>query len=137
MAITHPVNRWRLLGRALRLRCPQCGSKGFFRSYFKLAERCPTCGLLCNRVAGHFVGAVGFNTIFSFGCLLIALLLGTWISYPDIAVVPMLVACSATAIVVPIAFWPFSHTLWMAFDLAWRPAEESELDPRYTASLTT
>ncbi|MEZ5263056.1 MAG: hypothetical protein R2755_15095 [Acidimicrobiales bacterium] len=36
----------------------------------------------------------------------------------------------------PILFWPLSQTppvpLWMAFDLAWRPADESELDPRYT-----
>lgn len=82
-------------------------------------------------MAGHFVGAVGFNTIFSFGMLLIVLLLGTWAMYPDIRVIPLL-AGTATAIVMPILFWPFSQTLWMAFDLAWRPADEAELDPRHT-----
>lgn len=129
---THPVNRWTLLGRALRRRCPQCGSKGFFASWFKLNEHCPNCGIACERVAGHFVGAVGFNTIFSFGMLLIVLLLGTWAMYPDIRVIPLLAICFATALVMPILFWPLSQTLWMAFDLAWRPADESELDPRYT-----
>ncbi len=129
---THPVNRWTLLGRALRRRCPQCGSKGFFASWFKLNDHCPNCGIACERVAGHFVGAVGFNTIFSFGMLLIVLLSGTWAMYPDIRVIPLLALCFATALVMPILFWPLSQTLWMAFDLAWRPADESELDPRYT-----
>lgn len=133
MATTHPINRWVLLGRALRRRCPQCGGKGLFSSWFKRNERCPTCGIASERVAGHFVGAVGFNTIFSFGVLLVVLLVGTALSYPDIAVVQMMVAGFAAAIFVPMLFWPFSQTLWQAFDLAWRPAEESELDPRYTA----
>jgi uncharacterized protein (DUF983 family) len=133
--VKHPVSRWRLLGRALRRRCPQCGDKGVFASWFKMNERCPTCGLSTDRVAGHFVGAVGFNTIFSFGMLLVVLLLGTWWMYPDIAVVPLMAMCFATAVLVPILFWPFSQTLWQAFDLGWRPAEESELDPRYTATL--
>jgi uncharacterized protein (DUF983 family) len=132
---THPVNRWRLLGRALRRRCPQCGHKGFFASWFKLNERCLHCGIASDRVAGHFVGAVGFNTIFTFGMLLIALLVGTGLSYPDFNVPLMMGVCFATAIIVPILFWPFSQTLWMAFDLGWRPADESELDPRYTATL--
>lgn len=135
--ITHPVNRWRLLGRALRRRCPQCGNAGFFAGWFKLNERCPICGIASDRVAGHFVGAVGFNTIFSFGILLVVLLAGTGLMYPDFKVVPMLIACLSTALFVPLLFWPFSQTLWMAFDLAWRPAEESELDPRYTADLPT
>jgi len=133
--IKHPVNRWRLLGRALRRRCPQCGGGGVFSGWFKMNERCPTCGLPSDRVAGHFVGAVGFNTIFSFGMLLIVLLLGTWAMYPDIDVPVLLAACFATALFVPMLFWPFSQGLWQAFDLAWRPAEESELDPRYTATL--
>jgi uncharacterized protein (DUF983 family) len=134
VATTHPVNRWLLLGRALRRRCPQCGSKGLFDGWFKRTERCPNCGLASERVAGHFVGAVGFNTIFSFGVLLIVLLAGTALSYPDIAVAKMMVAGFGAAIFVPMLFWPYSQTLWTAFDLAWRPADESELDPRYTAS---
>lgn len=130
---TRPVKRWALLGRALRRRCPQCGSKGFFAGWFKLNSQCPTCGIASEREDGHFVGAVGFNTIFSFGMLLITILVGTWVSYPHIRVVPMLAAAFACAIVVPILFWPFSQTLWMAFDLGWRPARTDELSADYLA----
>ncbi|MEZ5264788.1 MAG: hypothetical protein R2755_24055 [Acidimicrobiales bacterium] len=69
--------------------------------------------------------------------LLITLLVGTWITYPHIPVLAMLGATFAVAIVVPLLFWPFSQTLWMAFDLGWRPAREGELDPRYVDTLPT
>lgn len=128
-----PVARWALLGRALRRRCPQCGDRGFFSSWFKLNDHCPTCGIASEREEGHFVGAVGFNTIFSFGALLVTLLVGTGLTYPDFPVVTMLAACLGCAVVVPLLFWPFSQTLWMAFDLGWRPAGVNELDPRYVA----
>ncbi len=132
---TLPVARVRLLARALRRRCPQCGSNGYFATWFKLAERCPHCGLASERVAGHFVGAVGVNTIVTFGLLLIALLGGTWVLYPDVRFLPLMAICGAVAIVTPILFWPFSQTLWTAADLAMRPATVSELDPRYTADI--
>jgi hypothetical protein len=36
------------------------------------------------------------------------------------------------AIVVPIAFYPFSKTLWSAVDLAMRPLEpDDDVDPRW------
>lgn len=124
-----------LLLRALRRHCPQCGSNGYFVSWFKLNERCPRCGLATERVVGHFVGAVGFNTIFTFGVLLAVLLATTGLTYPNVQAVPLVAACLATAVVVPTLFWPYSQTLWTAFDLALRPATESELDPRHTSTL--
>ncbi len=108
-----------------------------FAHWFKMNERCTTCGLASERVEGHFVGAVGFNTIFSFGVLLIVLLLGTWAMFPDLNVPLLLGICFAAAALTPLLFWPFSQSLWQAFDLGWRPAQESELDPRYTATLAT
>ena len=33
-----------LLGRALRLRCPNCGTAPLFRAYLKQVEACPSCG---------------------------------------------------------------------------------------------
>lgn len=96
-----------------------------------MKPRCPRCGLATDRVVGHWIGAVGVNTIVSFGALLVVLVAGTVLTYPDIAVVPLMIACVATAVIVPVVFWPFSQTLWMAVDLAMRPADTSELDPRY------
>jgi hypothetical protein len=41
-------------------------------------------------------------------------------------------AIVATAVVVPLAFYPVSKTLWSAIDLAMRPLEpEDDVDPRW------
>ena len=59
------------------------------------------------------------------------LVVGIVLSYPDIAVVPLLVAALATAVLLPLLVWPYSQTLWMAIDLMMRPVTAEELDPRY------
>jgi len=96
-----------------------------------MVDRCPTCGLASDREVGHWIGAIGINTILSFGALAVVLVIGLVASYPDIAVVPLLVAALATAVLVPLFVWPYSQTLWMAIDLMMRPVRAEELDPRY------
>ena len=49
-------------------------------------------------------------------------------TYPDVAVVPLVVLSLVVAVVVPLAFYPFSYTLWAAVELKMRP-----LDPAETA----
>ena len=124
-------SRWVLVGRAMRRRCPCCGGGGLFSSWFTMAPRCPTCGLASDRVVGHWIGAVGMNTIVSFGALAIVLVVGMLLTYPDIPPFPLLGAALATAIGVPLLFWPFSQTLWTAIDIMMRPITVEELDPRY------
>jgi hypothetical protein len=128
--LPHPT-KGQLVARALRRRCPVCASKGFLVSWFKLAERCPRCGLATDRVVGHWIGAVGMNSILTFGSLLVVLVVGMVLTYPDIAVVPVLAASVATAVLVPLVAWPYSQTLWTAVDLMMRPVTAEELDPRF------
>lgn len=120
-----------LVRRALRRRCPYCGAKGFLDGWFRLAERCPNCGLRTDRVVGHWVGAVGMNTILTFGVLFLVLVVGLFATYPDIAIGPVLGASVGAAILVPVVAWPFSQTLWTAVDIMMRPVTDHELDPRY------
>ena len=55
---------WRLLGRAFLLRCPNCGGGKLFYGFFKVRERCPTCGILLERgEADYFIGAYTLNLI--------------------------------------------------------------------------
>ena len=115
-----------MMGRALLRRCPRCGGKGWFRGWFAKVERCQTCGYRYEREPGFLLGAVTINTIVTFGLLAAVLLVGTILSYPDIAVVPMLIASGAVAILVPIIFYPFSYTIWAAVDLAMRPLDAAE-----------
>ncbi len=120
-----------LVSRALRRRCPHCGSKGIFTSWFRMAERCPNCGLATDRVVGHWIGAVGMNTIITFGVLFVVLAIGLIGSYPEIDPLPILVIAVVTALVVPLLAWPYSQTLWTAVDIVMRPVTPDELDPRF------
>jgi uncharacterized protein (DUF983 family) len=129
-AVPQP-SRPALVGRALRRRCPVCGSRGLFTGWFRMVERCPTCGLASDREVGHWIGAIGINTIVSFALLGVVLVVGFVLTYPDIAVGPILLASLATAVLVPLIMWPYSQTLWMAIDLMMRPVRPEELDPRY------
>jgi uncharacterized protein (DUF983 family) len=118
----------RLLRRGLTLACPACGARGHFRHWVRMNERCHRCGLLFERIEGHWIGAIGLNTIVSFGALLLTLVIGVVLTLPDIPVAPLMVANIGVAAVVPVVFYPASRTLWTAVDIAMRPLEAHEVD---------
>ena len=92
----------RLFGRALRLRCPNCGQGGLFTSWLRMRERCPACGLKLERgEEGYPVGSYMFNIV-----------------------------AAELIFAAPFAIFPFSKTLFLAFDLLFRPATHDEVvDP--------
>jgi uncharacterized protein (DUF983 family) len=120
----------RLFWRALLLRCPNCGRARLFRSWFRMRERCPACGLKVERgEEGYQVGSYMFNIVAAellFAALFVAIVVATWPSPPWTA---LEVGGVALMIVAPFAFFPFSKTLFLAFDLAFRPATHDELVP--------
>ena len=116
----------RMLLRGLVRRCPVCGQGRLFRLWFSLAERCPRCRLRFERIEGHWLGALGLNTIVSFGVLFCVVAGGLALSHPGYRMAPLLAAAVGTAVVVPLAFFPSSKTLWTAIDLCMRPLEPSE-----------
>jgi len=128
-----PLTVPRLLGRGLTRRCPVCGASGLFQRWFTIRERCPRCDFpLEQRIEGHWMGALGMNTIVSFGALFVTMTAGLIITYPDIAVGPLIAVTVTVAVVVPLVFYPFSKTLWSAVDLAMRPLEpDDDVDPRW------
>ncbi|MGE3618998.1 MAG: hypothetical protein AB7L84_00930 [Acidimicrobiia bacterium] len=121
-----------MLLRGLVRRCPLCGSGGCFVSWFTLEERCPRCNLSLDRVEGHWIGALGMNTIASGGALLVVLVGGFAATWPESPSIWLLVACVAVSVGVPLLFYGSSRTLWSAVDLAMRPLEpDDEVDPRW------
>jgi len=104
-----------LLVRSLTRRCPQCGARGIFRNYFSLKDWCPRCGYKFEREEGYFLGAYALNLIaaeFITIGLLVYFLVNTDYSWVilEFIFIPL-------AIILPILFFPFSRTLWMALDL--------------------
>ena len=118
----------RLFWRAARLRCPNCGGGALFRSWFRPRTHCPSCGLPLERGEdGYQVGSYMFNIIAAeliFAALFLAIVAATWPSPPWLVLqlggVVLMVAA-------PFAFFPFSKTLFLAFDLLFRPAPPDEL----------
>ena len=116
-----------LLGRALIVRCPNCGGSGLFASWFRLKDRCPRCGLAPERGEhDHFLGAMMFNIVVAEAVFVIgfvAVLLATWPSPPW----QMLEYGGVAAMIAaPFLFYPLSRMLWLAFDLMLRPVTPEE-----------
>ena len=116
---------WKLVGRALLAHCPICGQRKIF-TRLKMAERCPRCGFVFERQEGHFIGAVGINTVVTAVAITGSLIVGLVLSSPDLAVVPILVVTLSIAIFLPIVFHPASRMLWTAIHLMMQPLEPGE-----------
>lgn len=110
--------------RASQLCCPNCGGGRLFRGWFRMVPNCPTCGLALERhEEGYQVGAYMFNMIAAelvFAALLVGALAITWPTPPWQWIT---VASAALMVILPVAFYPFSKTLFLGFDLLFRPAE--------------
>ena len=119
-----------MLLRAAFRRCPWCGGRGaFFTSWFDKAAACRTCGLRWRRGdVGFELGAAAIGAILTIGPLMVGLGVGLAITWPSVAVVPMLVVLLAAGVVLPIVLYPMSYTIWQAIDLALRPVEPDHFD---------
>ena len=92
-----------------------------------MVDRCPRCTLRFERVEGHWIGAIGLNTMVSFAALLIVVAGGTALTAPTVPLAPLMTVAVGTSLVFPIVFQPVSRTLWTAIDLSIRPLESDEL----------
>lgn len=117
-----------MFGRAATMGCPACGQRKLFKRWLIMVDDCPRCGLHFERIEGHWIGAIGINTIVSFGALLITAVAGLIATAPDFPVVPLTLLCVAVAGLTPIVFYPLSKTIWTAIDVAMRPLEAHEVD---------
>ena len=124
----HPV---RVLLRGCVRHCGVCNSGRLFHRWFRMETHCPRCGLRFERIEGHWTGDLGINTIVSFGLLLVVLLVGFLAFWPTPPIKAIIVASVGVAVGMPLAFFPFSKTIWLAFDLITRPLEPGEVRPGY------
>ena len=118
----------RMMRRALMLRCPWCGARRtFIRRWLGKHDRCRTCGIRWRREEGFELGAVTVNTVLTFIVLTAAMTVGFIVTSPDIPVLPMVLSLVVVAVLMPVVIYPFTFTIWLAFDLAVRRPEVAEL----------
>lgn len=120
-----------ILLRGLQRRCPRCGERGLFRRWFEMSQRCSRCDLPFERSEGYWLGAMAVNlgvTEALFGALFVLAVVLTW---PDVPWFALTVAGVALNVVVPIVFYPFSKTIFLAFDVLmhrWDPHMRHDFD---------
>lgn len=87
-----------------------------------MRARCSTCGLRLERgEQGYHVGSYMFNIIAAellWAAIFLGILVATWPSPPwDV----LLYGGIAIMVIAPFLFFPFSKTVFLAFDLIFRP----------------
>jgi uncharacterized protein (DUF983 family) len=105
------------------VRCPRCGSRGLFVSWFTLKDACPSCGLRLERgeQQDYWLGGMMFNI--ALGELLAVIVIGGWIllSWPNVRWGVVRVAAILLMLAAPFLLFPMSRLVWLAFDLTFRP----------------
>ena len=105
-----------VLVRGLRKRCPRCGARSVFRSWFHLADRCPRCDLRFEKEQGGFLGAITINYSVAILAWLVMLTVVLIFTVPEVPVVPLLIASGLVLVAVPLWFYPRSKTLWASIE---------------------
>jgi uncharacterized protein (DUF983 family) len=121
-----PRDTWKrflvAMRRAITRRCPYCGSPGIYDGYFALREQCPRCGVRFEREEGYFLGAYALNLIVAeFVGLGLAIILIFKTDLRDLQLIWQELIAVTLAIAFPVAFFPYSRTVWIAMDLAFHP----------------
>ena len=128
--VLRPKPEWpTLLWRGLAKHCPRCGGAKLYRNWFRMKERCPTCGYLFEREPGFFVGAYLINFAIVEGFLFI-MLMGfiAWKDQnPDAGMTWAIVIGLFIGLIGPVLFYPYSRTIWSALDLLMTPLEVHEI----------
>ena len=122
---------WRLLGRALLLRCPNCGGGALFEGFFKMKQRCPTCGMLLERgESDYFIGAYTLNLIAVEILLAVAFLVVVVVTWPNPPWDALQYGGVILSILGAVLIYPFAKTTWLALDLIFRPAHREDFITR-------
>jgi len=119
----------RLFGRALRLCCPVCGGHPILLSWFTVAPSCPVCGFHLDRdEPGYWLGSYTVNLFATEGVWLGYFALGLVLTWPEVPWSVLLWGGVAVAVVTPVLLLPFTKTLYLAIDLAFRPPEPGDME---------
>ena len=87
-----------------------------------MRSNCPSCHLLLDRgEADYFLGGYTINFVVSELLIVVGAAVGIVLSWPDVPWRLITWSLVGLMLVAPIFFYPFAKTLWLAFDLIFRP----------------
>ena len=130
--IDGPVRRGAtLFGRALRLRCPNCGGHPVILRWFTICDNCPVCGIRLQRgEEGYWVGAYMFNLVAAELVWAASMTGIVWWTWPNPPWTGLLVSGVMLMVAAPVVFFPFSRLVFLAFDMVFRPPAPEDYPDR-------
>ena len=94
-----------------------------------MKDRCPVCGLALQRgeESDFWIGAYVFNL--AAGELIAIGIPAVWViaTWPNPPWTTVQIIGITLAVALPFLFFPFSRTLWLAWDLSFRPFEPGDI----------
>ncbi len=118
-----PAPPLRVIGRALRGRCPVCGQGRLFRRLDTLPS-CTVCHFHYEREAGYFTNTIALN--YTIVGTLLTLIVAPIAYFSPFPVWQMLTGALALAVVLPLLFLLPVRALWLAVDVIVRPPQPVE-----------
>jgi len=103
--------------RGLFRRCPFCGSRGIFLSWFHLAPKCPACDFNFDREPGWYIGGMVINTAASMAVFAAILAIGMVAFWPNVPWLGIQIASAIGITLSSVFFYPMSKTVWLGIDL--------------------
>ena len=96
-----------------------------------MKNSCPTCGLALERGerSDFWLGAYVFNLVAAEVVSILAVVVFVVARWPDVPWTGVEVGAIVLALGMPLIFFPFSRTLWLAWDLSFRPSEPGDVPP--------
>lgn len=119
----------RLMGRALRLRCPHCGVGAVLRPWATVNDRCSHCGFRFTRSSdSYFSGAMLANLAVAEGLFAVVFAVALIASWPDVPWDTLTWAMPLGVAIAPALLLPFAKVAWLTFDVAFRPITPEEIE---------
>lgn len=127
--LERPASWGVMLRRGFMKHCPRCGGGHLYRSWFRMHDRCPRCGMRFEREEGFFVGAYLINFAIVELSLFVVLmgLIVVLSQNADAGLKFPIILCATLAVLVPLVTYPWSRTIWSAISLAMHPLELDEI----------
>jgi hypothetical protein len=76
---------------------------------------------------GFELGAATINAFLTLGTLVLVGAISVVITYPGVAVAPLIISLGIAAVVLPILLYPFTYTIWFAVELLMDPPSAADI----------
>lgn len=120
---------FRLMGRALRLRCPNCGIGAVVRPWATVNDNCSHCGFRFTRSSdSYFSGAMLANLAVAEGLFAVVFGVSIIASWPSVPWDTLTWAMPLGIAIAPALLLPFAKVAWLTFDVAFRPITSDEIE---------